>query len=1151
MRPLPRMPRTRLRRARVARAGRRLAGAAAIGTLAAAIGALAATAAGGVARVSITERRTEIALPADSLRIDLPDRWIQPGSVVALWGADTLRPGADFSLEPSEGILEFRALPDSGTVEIRYEVIPIAVGRVFHLPVRFDAGSSSAAVLAPREGGIRRDAGRARLDLRGSKTVSLEVGSAQDLTVRQSLDVALSGEIAPGVTVRGILSDRATPLAPEGRTTELADLDRILLEVEGRSAGMTLGDFALRGPAGRYSAVERQLEGLRLTGRGRGATATAVAARVPGVYSSFEFLGEEGKQGPYILRPARAPIDALIVAGSERIWLDGELLVRGEDRDYSIDYAASTVSFSGRRIITGASRITVDCQVSAQAYRRQAYMTDLSWTRAAPVGGAGISLTATYYAEQDDRSSPVGGALTAEEKEALRAAGDSLTVDLASGVECGEVGFGDYIVVEADAFLPVHFRYVGAGEGTCKVRFDDAGAGKGDYADSTLSGGNTIYRYIGSKRGRFLPGRAVPRPQRRDLLDISAGGDAPAGFRYDAEIAGSLDDPNTYSSRDDGDRTGGALRLRIARPAEPLSLGGRRLGKWGAEVSLDERDARFRAPGRLDPGWFGYDWGVDGARLENGQSRRRIALRHEPGGGWSAEGGLETLENRRDLEASQRRLQIRRAGNLFGSAEWSRTRTEDRAGGPSIDGERRVDGLAIGARRGPLEAGAGLRREANERGEGGLRSGDRFEEWRASAAARWSGERGRFAVSRADRRDRTLAGSGSRASGRAVTWDFQGNHSQGGHLLEGRYIRRSFESPVDGETRTDAANILWAGESGEGRLSQQVRADLTTEETVEVIKEVEYAGPGAGRYDSLGVYTGEGDYDVVLKPSGDRRLERRMEASWRLDLAPGRGGAVPPGGGGLRRLWRSSQWLLYLTGSARTAGSAADFWNRLPTLLAGSADGVPLSSFRLRGEASALPESRVASPRIRMERERSRSNEYLGLQTRRSRDLLSLSIRSVPGRGITLEQEIQSDREEEWTRRTDSEKAGVASGWDSLRGRSSAWLRVGGEWTLRVAGSARRRERADGSRTILVTQATPGLQWSAPPRARMDLSATRTWLDGSPGSLPGLEKAGWAARGQFSLRVRSYLDASVQLDIDDPDSGRSVTGGRAELRANF
>ena len=185
-------------------------------------------------RQRVTARIREIQLPADSARFDLPGEWIRPGSTVLTLDSDTLRAGIDSEIETTEGILRLlRPLP-AGRLVARYDVIPFAMGRVFQSPIPPDTGLVVRAPIPPRPLTCVDPAGHAtRLDIRGSKTVSLEVGNSQDLTVRQSLDLSLSGEITEGVVVRGVLSDRQTPLQAEGRTTELSDLDRIYLEVEG------------------------------------------------------------------------------------------------------------------------------------------------------------------------------------------------------------------------------------------------------------------------------------------------------------------------------------------------------------------------------------------------------------------------------------------------------------------------------------------------------------------------------------------------------------------------------------------------------------------------------------------------------------------------------------------------------------------------------------------------------------------------------------------------------------------------------------------------------------------------------------------------------------------------------------------------------
>src|SRR4029078_13439580 len=48
----------------------------------------------------------------------------------------------------------------------------------------------------------------ASLNIYGNKTGAVDFGSSQDAFLRQSLDLAVSGTLAPGVQLTGVLSDR-------------------------------------------------------------------------------------------------------------------------------------------------------------------------------------------------------------------------------------------------------------------------------------------------------------------------------------------------------------------------------------------------------------------------------------------------------------------------------------------------------------------------------------------------------------------------------------------------------------------------------------------------------------------------------------------------------------------------------------------------------------------------------------------------------------------------------------------------------------------------------------------------------------------------------------------------------------------------------
>jgi hypothetical protein len=1099
-------------------------------------------------RQPITARVWERASPGDSLEFHLADRWIRSGSILVLADAETLSTD-QYSIELTEGILRLKRPLSVQRLRVQYEVVPLAIGRVFQSIIPPDKVGPSRTPIPPSRGGKGGIAGPARLELRGSKTVSLEVGTAQDLTVRQSLDVSLSGEIVDGVTVRGVLSDRQTPLQAEGRTTELSDLDRIYLQVDGPGASMTLGDFQLRGPSGLFSGYERQLEGIVLKGiRGPGQVMLA-AASVPGEFVTVDFLAEEGKQGPYLLRSPSATFDAAVLAGTETVWLDGDRLIRGEDRDYTIDYAAAELTFTGRRPVTKDSRITVDYQISSQPFRRNAFAAAVAWGSAADPRKKGFGLRASLFSERDDEGSPFGGDLTDREKQILRAAGDSLTVDLESGVDCGEQGEGDYELVEADSLNRPFFRYVGPDSGTCRVRFDDVGNRNGDYADSVLSNGDRIFRFVGFRQGSFQPGRAVPRPTRRDLLDLAGSWTGPSGIRCDLEAAGSYDDPNTFSSRDDGDRTGGALYVRIDRETLPVRLANRSIGRWGLTVESRDRDSRFRSMGRIDPSWYGYEWGISGTRLQAGDRRRSAEIRHEPGFGLALSGTFETLSNRRDLEGERTRWRLRRSGTIYGAFERLRGETRDRSSGETVDGGRNIDDLRLGLRTRKLEGSVGHRRERDVKGTSSDRIGSGFDEWSIRTAYLIGGENGRVELSRTERQDRLAAGGDWTDGDVARTWVGKVSFNRAGRLLEMQYTRRDLFRDSGGRSRSDLASLLWSQNQAGGKFGQQIRADLNTSEEEGRVKSIEFVGENQGRYDSLGVFIGTGDYDLVLIPTGKTQLQRRMDVTWRIDLAPGRGsGSVTTG---WEEVWMTSQWLLYATFSSRTTGSAAAFWQALPKLLLAREENVPLAAHKIRAEGSTLPGARWLSPRFGYRRERSRETLFENVQTARRKDLYSLTLRSLPKSGWTLEQEIEFDQDKEETSLLSRESSFGAVGWRSLRIGMGAWWRPVQAWTLRINLADRLRERIPSQQQFAVIQLSPALQWVPRSRTRVDLRATRTWINGASERILGLETPGWEGRGNFSIRLHGSLDATLITEFRAPDGSKSRTSARAELRALF
>jgi hypothetical protein len=85
----------------------------------------------------------------------------------------------------------------------------------------------------------------ASLAVNGNKTLAVDFGSSQDAFLRQSLDLAVSGTLSPGVQLTGVLSDRNLPLTSAGSTQDLQALDRVMIELTAPRGSAALGDVSL------------------------------------------------------------------------------------------------------------------------------------------------------------------------------------------------------------------------------------------------------------------------------------------------------------------------------------------------------------------------------------------------------------------------------------------------------------------------------------------------------------------------------------------------------------------------------------------------------------------------------------------------------------------------------------------------------------------------------------------------------------------------------------------------------------------------------------------------------------------------------------------------------------------------------------------
>ncbi|MFM8559425.1 MAG: hypothetical protein ACKOC6_07465, partial [bacterium] len=169
------------------------------------------------------------------------------------------------------------------------------------------AGDSARPVplaVATRPATARDPAGApsgSALTVNGNKTLAVDFGSSQDAALRQSLDLSISGRVAPGVELTGVLTDRDTPVSADGSTQDLQSIDRVLLELRARDGRAALGDLPLSVTNGEFARLERRVQGVAGEWRTGGFGVRAGAAGSQGEYRRLQFNGVDGRQGPYLL----------------------------------------------------------------------------------------------------------------------------------------------------------------------------------------------------------------------------------------------------------------------------------------------------------------------------------------------------------------------------------------------------------------------------------------------------------------------------------------------------------------------------------------------------------------------------------------------------------------------------------------------------------------------------------------------------------------------------------------------------------------------------------------------------------------------------------------------------------------------------------
>ena len=533
----------------------------------------------------------------------------------------------DFKLFDKDSILFYRNFNPEDTLFIHYQLEPYFLPRKISLFKSDTIRSNlSADSLKKWQTGKTFQAFKlenplqhipSTLQTSGSIMRGVQVGTNRDFTLNSGLNLQLSGHLTDDIEIIAALTDEATPIQPEGNTQTLEEIDKVFVKFKSPFLQGTVGDFNYNYQGSQFGKVQRKLQGLDLQTGIKNNDLGVTLATTRGFFHHVSFLGQEGNQGPYQLTGKNGEREIIVLAGTERVFVNGQRMLRGEDNDYVIEYGNGQIRFTNNRLISSESRIEVDFEYfpAVQNYNRNVYSA-FSQSR---FFKNKAQLNLHFYREQDNTSELLeeGAALQGEQKEILKQAGDNPFKASEAGFTFKGDSAGNYILIDTtyqgQSFQV--FKYLGQKKGNYSVTFSYLGAGKGDYVRDRLG----VYRWVGPSKGQYAPIKLIPLPSRHNVVDMQLKLKPANYWQMRLDYALSRFDQNTFSSLDDGDNQGQALAFQSDLTKEALKIFNQKIGtlQWNLKTRYIEKN--FQAADRFrDPDFQRY-WNLYSAASNNQQ----------------------------------------------------------------------------------------------------------------------------------------------------------------------------------------------------------------------------------------------------------------------------------------------------------------------------------------------------------------------------------------------------------------------------------------------------------------------------------------------------------------------------------------------------
>lgn len=398
------------------------------------------------------------------------------------------------------------------------------------------------------------------LNAKGSVIRGITFGNNQGSSVQSSMDLQVSGRLSKDITLLASISDHNLPIQADGYTQSLKEFDRIYLQLNIKNNTiLRAGHIDLDDSQTYFGRYQRRSLGLQAqtfwnkNGDRNDAMISFGVARSQ--FQRMRFQGIEGNQGPYRLTGQNGELFITIISGSEQVYIDGVLMKRGENLDYTINYNTGELTFTSNRPIYRQNFITVSYNYTNQNYSR--YLV----TGALGHQSDRFKIRLNAFVENDSKNAPLSLNLTDDDVKALEQAGNDPGKMFAPSGEPTAYDVNKVLYKRVSDGSGFHYAFsTDPNEALYQVAFTYFGANLGDYRLTQSTNNGQIYEYVGPNLGDYQAVRRLVAPVSTQVYSISTEYELKNG-KIGSDISLSTHDANLFSKIGNQQNVGYAARF--------------------------------------------------------------------------------------------------------------------------------------------------------------------------------------------------------------------------------------------------------------------------------------------------------------------------------------------------------------------------------------------------------------------------------------------------------------------------------------------------------------------------------------------------------------------------------------------------------------